>query len=493
MKCTSSFIILFFIANNLFAQLWWASINGETEFCPGDDRTGIIYNLDDNFTTTITFNISCTRCEMRILNSTNPWLTSITGAGPPNFTQIEVNWDSGNFDDAKLRYEIYGHWTIFRDKLGVDEHDIKLVDSSVNPSISSSVSSISCGSASPITFSANWKNANSYSWDIEGGAISGCSTCSTITVIPSRSSPRVKAKVKGYNAACGVYSPEVEKIVSKTIPAVSAISGPDEICNGAPSVLNHSVYPHITGASYNWEYQSTGYDAIPGTGPSNVTIKGLSAGSKQIKLLITACDVPIVKTKYVTSSSSAPSVDLTEDPEEACAGDCIDMQMEAYIGYAAGYQYRYNYGFWQTVGSNGSFDLCTSSGDVGWNDLELKGMGVCGNYGNVTNVQILLNNCFYFMMMDISAEDSLAMTAMAAETEDVILYPNPATTYMNVSLPGEITSSEIAIINDKYEIITSFKSSRKLFAVDATKLVPGYYYFMVANEDQKTSKRFLVQ
>ena len=193
----------------------------------------------------------------------------------------------------------------------------------------------------------------------------------------------------------------------------------------------------------------------------------------------------------MNSSSSAPDVDLAEDPEEACAGDCLDYQMEAYIGYAVGYQYRYNYGFWEDAYSDGSFELCTSSGDTGWNTLELRGEGICGNYGDITEWQILLDNCFYMMAM--SVEDSLTMSSLSAETEDVILYPNPATTTMNVSLPDDITDSEIAIVNDKNEIITRFKNRRKMFALDAGKLIPGYYYFIAVNKDKKISKRFLVK
>ncbi len=433
---------------------------------------------------------------MRVTETGN-WVSEIALPYRPPFSNFQVKWDEGNYDDAWIEYIVIGK-VLSIGYIRSDRENVNLVENvgttipNVNPTISSSVSSIACGSTSPITFTANWENATSFRWTVpaQSGTISGCTTCSTIMVIPSATSPSVTASVEGYNSTCNVYSPQVSKSVTKTIPSISSISGPDEICYGAPSVEDHSV-THIFGADYRWFSSPLHKIDVAIQGYSNATIEGITSGAFDLVVNVTACGVTIQKSKYVTSTSNAPDVDLYEDPEEACAGDCIEYQMESITGYPVGYQYRYNYGFWEDAYSDGSFELCTSSGDDGWNTLELRGEGICGNYGDITEWQILLDNCFYMMAM--SAEDSLTMSSMYAEAEDVILYPNPATTTMNVSVPDESIDSEIAIVNDKNEVITRFKNRRKLFALDAGKLNPGYYYFTVVNKNKKSTKRFLVK
>lgn len=96
-------------------------------------------------------------------------------------------------------------------------------------------------------------------------------------------------------------------------------------------------------------------------------------------------------------------------------------------------------------------------------------------------------------MMAMSSEDSLTISALSAESDDVVVYPNPATTTMSVSLPDEMANTEIAIVNDKSKVIARFRNNRKIFAINTEKLLRGNYYLIVANNEKKISKRFLVK
>ncbi|NJN28074.1 MAG: hypothetical protein HC819_19930 [Cyclobacteriaceae bacterium] len=219
MKKLQLLLVLVLMTQTVFAQIAWVEVHGDTQFCPGETREST-YSINDNFNMITYWKIDCNRCVMRV-DSSDPWVSSLTAVSRPSFGDFQVKWDEGNFDDAWIRYRAKGNWTWFAaDKTDIEY--VKLVENdegsswppnpNVDPIISSSLSSISCGSTSSITFTANWKNANSYSWTPINGTITGSTTGSTITMIPNPgTSSFVEAKVRGYNNACGVYSTEVEK------------------------------------------------------------------------------------------------------------------------------------------------------------------------------------------------------------------------------------------------------------------------------------------
>jgi hypothetical protein len=500
-KLTLSFSLLVLIALQVQAQVVWVGINGQTQFCPGDNRE-VTYTLTKNFPVS-EWIVTCNRCEIKDPVSGN-WITQFDGVqfySPPS--SIMIRWNKGNFDDTEIEFYGKGLYVFWYTR--TDKKYVKLVENdygtswpknpNVDPTITSSVSTMACGSTSAITFTANWKNATSYSWSVSGGAISGSSTGAIITVIPSNGSTNVTATVRGYNSACNVYSPYPGKsrTVSRAAPVVNAITGPSYVCYNAASIENHYVN-NIPGATYTWYSDPAGkIQVVSGAGTSNVVIKGTESGSFDLKVDVKACGQTVPKSKAVTSSNSAPAPPVIyQYPYQHCAGSCASYSLMLPTGYASEKQFRYNYGSWDVANSSGSIYVCTNSWDAGYRPIELRSKGICGNYGSTNTQTVEIDNCGGYYMMATSEEDSLTISQMSKK-EDVVLFPNPATTSMTIKLPEDMTETEVAIISDKSEVLVNFKNSKSIFTINTSRLGTGVYYLAVADKNKKTTKRFLVE
>jgi hypothetical protein len=493
------FIVSFLLLNInfTFAQLIWVEVHGDRQFCPGESRLSTYY-INDNFSSINIANLSCERCEFQVPGS-SVWVTEDVHFGRPPYSQVLVKWDEGNYDDAEIEYIVEGTkygLTRFRS----DTEYPSLVENShgpppsylpnVSPTISSNKSYLSCGSTSSFTFTANWVNADSYSWSVSGGEISGSSTGPTITVIPNNGTTNVTANARGYNMACNVYSNWTTRTVERAAPVVSAIEGPNYVCYGAPSIESHYVN-NISGVSYTWS--GSGLIFPNGNTSRQVTVQGTSTGNKTLRVTVTGCGPnPVIKEKTVYVASGTPMYPvITQPPYQHCAGSCENYQLWLPTGYASEMQYRYNYGSWYTASSSGIASICTNSYDYGSKPVELRSIGICGNYSSTNTQTIQVTSCGYYMMAT-SAEDSLAISELSVEN-DVALYPNPASTTMTISLPEDTGETQLTIINDRNEVIATFKNKKKLFTLNTSRLGSGYYYLSIVGKNKKTTKRFLVE
>jgi len=489
-KPTLIIILLVFVTLYTQAAVFEVYINGQTQFCPGNPRE-VQYQLTESWNDAGTWIIVGNHCD--VLNPvSNVWETngfqgSIDGP-PPDY--ISVRWHEGNFDDAWIEYRVHVGLLGWKK----DNDPVKLVENvwgkpNALLTISSSVSSLPCGSTTPITFTANWKNATSYSWTVING--SGSSTGSTITVIPNSGTSYVKAKVRGYNSACNVSSLEEEKSVDINPPVVNEITGPNYVCYGAPSALNHYVN-NIPGAQYDWQYNTSGnYTAPTGRYTSSATIKGEISGSFIISLSVTACGAQIIKTKTVNSTNNTPTPPyISQYPGTHCAGSCATYYTQIPNGFVIENQFRYNYGNWDVANSYGAMYICTQSYDAGYKPVELRSKGICGTYGSISTQSINISNCGY--MMATSVEDSLTLAEMNSEN-DLVMYPNPSTTTMTISLPDDMQETQVTILGDQGEVIATFDNTKAMFTINTGKLQRGKYFLSVADKSKKLTKRFVVE
>lgn len=486
-------------ATHAFAQLIWVEVHGDTQFCPGESRLSTYY-INDNFNSINIANLSCKRCEFQVPGS-SVWVTEDVHFGRPPYSQVLVRWDEGNYDDAEIHYIVEGTKYGLK-RFRSDTEYPSLVENShgtppsylpnVSPTLNSNQSSLPCGSTASFTFTANWVNAdsNNWSWSVSGGTISGSSTGPTITVIPNNGTTNVTANARGYNTACNVYSLWATETVERAAPVVSAISGPDYVCYGAPSVVSHYVN-NIPGVTYEWS--GDGLTFPNGNDSKQVIVQGTSTGNKTLRVTVRGCGAtPVIKEKAVYVASGTPMYPVIyQSPYQHCAGSCQNYSLMVPTGYASEMQYRYNYGSWYTANSSGIAYICTSSYDFGYKPVELRSIGICGNYSSTNTQSIQITSCGYYMMTT-SPEDSLAISELGIEN-DVVLYPNPASTAMTISLPEDTGDTQVTIISDKNEVIASFENKNKLFTLNTSKLAPGYYYLNVVAKDKKTTKRFLVE
>jgi hypothetical protein len=442
-------------------------------------------------------NIKCERCEFQVPGSSS-WVTEYAYPGRPSFSELLVRWDEGNYDDAYIRYLVIGRKFGF-EYIREDIESPSLVENShgappsylpnVSPFLYSNMSYLPCGSTSSFTFTVNWVNADSYNWSVSGGAISGSSTGSTITVIPNNGTTNVTANARGYNTACNVYSLWATETVERAAPSVSSISGPSYVCYGAPSIENHYVN-YIPGVTYTWS--GSGLIFPNGNTSRQVTVQGTSTGNKTLTVSVAGCGTPVTKTKTVNVSSGTPMYPVIyQMPYQHCAGYCENYSLMVPTGYASEMQYRYNYGSWYTANSSGIAYICTNSYDGGYKPVELRSKGICGNYSSINTQSIQVTSCGYYMMTT-SGEDSLAVSELNVEN-DVVLYPNPASTAMTISLPEDTDEAQITIMSDKNEVITTFKNDKKLFTLNTSRFRPGYYYLSIVDKNKKIMKRFLVE
>ncbi len=189
-KYTLPLLLLLFVAFHLEAAVVSVSINGKTQFCPGENRESSYTIAINNFTSVSEFVISCNRCMMKDPYD-NTWKSSVTASMRPNFSSILVKWDNGNFADASINFWVRGSWTWIQ-AIRSDQKSVKLVDNNRyatnGENTLSGAGTINCGSTTPLTYTANWINASSYVWSASGGTYpSTTSKDLTFTPYPDQS------------------------------------------------------------------------------------------------------------------------------------------------------------------------------------------------------------------------------------------------------------------------------------------------------------------
>jgi hypothetical protein len=200
---------------------------------------------------------------------------------------------------------------------------------------------------------------------------------------------------------------------------------------------------------------------------------------------------PIVRTKTVTATNSTPTPPyISQYPGTHCAGSCATYYTQLPTGFAVERQFRYNYGYWDVANSNGSMYICTQSYDAGYKPVELRSKGICGNYSSISTQSINISNCGY--MMATNTEDSLTISEMSVEN-DMALYPNPSTTTMTISLPDDMQETQVTVLSDQGEVVTTFSNTKLMFTFNTGKLGRGNYFLSVADKKKKLTKRFSVE
>ena len=79
------------------------------------------------------------------------------------------------------------------------------------------------------------------------------------------------------------------------------------------------------------------------------------------------------------------------------------------------------------------------------------------------------------------------------EEEGVLLYPNPATSELNLVFATTPEHASITLVSASGQIVHSQNISSSRFVIDVEKLIPGIYLAMVNARDKVSTKRVIIQ
>lgn len=157
------------------------------------------------------------------------------------------------------------------------------------------------------TFATSAYNASRYRWNIQGGSIIGCDTCSSIQVQANPGVCTITGTVSAENA-CGRRSDEVS--FSKTISrpsSISNINGPTYVgAYGDFKLYSVSLHPDAT--SYNW-YFAPGSQFLGYSNSNSISVACNTNSTTATTLYVVAqnsCGQSSVKGKTITGGINPP-------------------------------------------------------------------------------------------------------------------------------------------------------------------------------------------
>jgi hypothetical protein len=479
----STIFVMFILTNS--AQAWHVNIYGNTSLCAGTDFIEF-YTISHNVQWVSTTSITVTGGNIIGINGTPITATTTYGVSRTVPGSMEIQWTQGA-SVKRVLVEVVSSWASI--KTTKDLYCYEIYNDPI-VTLNSSVPSLTCGSTNPITFTAYWSIANSYSWSVSGGSKgSDCNAgSSTCTVTPYSTTTALNVQVTGINNACG-FTRNVYKNLYLAPPSVTEIQGPSEVCLGSTGIVPHSVN-YISGVDYKWFINN---NLISGATNRTIYVNSNISGQIVLKVKVTdQCGNFSEKQKTVYATNDPPEyVYLSEFPYQHCAGSCEMYSLDA-DGSAVEFEWRspdLGETYWQNLGQYKDFTICSyDSYDYGSQEIELRAKNICGNYGYTESDYIYLDYCYYYGMDATSYEGSLDESNGA----EINSYPNPADQDLTIDLDESQNGSEVILIDESRNIRVKAYGKKDKVQMDVSLLPAGTYYLVVTNKKGKSVKRIIV-
>jgi PKD repeat protein len=303
-----------------------------------------------------------------------------------------------------------------------------------------------------IYFDGTITGSGTISWTFPGGVpnVSSQEDDTVFFTVPGV----FNVKMKSVNG-CG--SDSVSKVLTvRAYPTTVITPGDTTLCDGIPITLSTSG-----GLSYNWSSGATTSSII--VTPTVTTQYWSVASNGNCK----------GDTGYVTvTHNPIPTVIANATPDTICLGDQVYFSMTG----SNATTYDWDFG-----------DLTTSTVPNGTHTYSTAGVftatlrGVYGVCEKTNTVQVVVNNC--------SGLDESALT------KSVIVYPNPANHYLNISFLDEsMENVHIDIISSTGQLVFSKEiiNRKNLEGIDLNNFSEGVYLLRFSSNKKTFTKKLVI-
>lgn len=303
-------------------------------------------------------------------------------------------------------------------------------------------------------------NGYAFQWMKDGQLFSNVSSTSQ-TVNQSGSYYCIRAN------NCGVDTSNTITISVKPLPsaAISALTS-TTFCSGDSVKLSG---PNLPNRSYQWyKYNS----AISGANAPTYTAKQLGKYKLSVTNTVTGCS----KTGNAITVSTLPlppASIVANGPTTFCLGGQVGLQANTALGLT--YNWKRN-GVSIAGGNNSLFTANTS-----------------GNYKTVVTDAVGCSRTSNIITVTVPCRTGLADLASSFE-----IYPNPATTKINLFLDSELNQDSFGnvLISDidgrlLIEKTNCILTRENQYEIDITTLAPGIYFLSILDSNKQLTKRFI--
>ncbi len=319
--------------------------------------------------------------------------------------------------------------------------------------------------------------ATSYSWTVPSDAtiISGQNT-NIITVQWGAESGNISV-IAGNS--CGNSNPSVVSVaVSMTPDMPGTISGPSMACQGITFNFAVDEVPGATG--YTWSVPAdVTINSGQGTHQLNVTW-GSTAGDVSVTAW-NFCGMSPEKSVSVSVGTLPEPAGTVSGPDSVCQNHGNYIFSIPEISNATGYLWSLPPGAEITAGDNTREITVYFSPQSQSGMLSVSGVNDCGQ-GDSSEKNVIVNPCAGM------AENNLL--------SDVLIYPNPASDKLNVSVSGKEKQLLIQITDARGNIIfrelIQTGSGNLIYTVDIRNYADGLYFVRLSNGQRSFVQKVLV-
>ena len=367
-----------------------------------------------------------------------------------------------------------GCGTLIPAKLPVD---IQYTTPVTPPSISGA--SAICPNESSIYSIALVKRASSYDWTVPTGATITSGTNSNIINVSYANGFTGGNITVGARNVCGLSTPVRSRTVTlNVLPAPTAITGPvDGLCN-APNA-NYLVNAVNGASSYNWTSPTN--SSINGGANSNnisVNFNGSFATGNITVAAVNNCGVGATRSLAVKAAPAIPGT--ITGPTTACAGSNQSYSISTVQGAS-------NY-VWTVPGG-----AIINSGQ-GSKNLNINHSTVASANGIIT---VKSSNACGTSTAKVLSVVTTACPRLGDASVQLQVYPNPASTFINVSFNMELAQQVTISLRDAagrivYNEIIDAAAGFNNQQIELSNLAKGVYFVQIQTDSTSENTRFIV-
>lgn len=306
-------------------------------------------------------------------------------------------------------------------------------------------------------------------WTFQGGT-PNTSTLQTPPAIKYSGSGKKKVTLKvtspaGTNTLVKNSYVEVNALPVATITP----AGSTTVCSPATVTLNATT---STGVTYQWIKGTN--DIAGATGSSYVAATG---GNYKVRVTRTSSGCQRTSAVVAVSVSVVTATVTANGPLTFCAGQSVTLTANA----GTGLTYQWMKGANNIAGATGISYVATTGGKY---KVKVTNANGCTKISGVKNVVV---NC---------REGGVA--SVAADENEVAIYPNPVTSVANLDVELAQTSTvNITLIDVTGKLVANvasgtFEEGTQTFTYDATALTRGIYFAVINIGDKKITKKLVV-
>jgi|GEM_PF-1600706 uncharacterized protein (TIGR02145 family) len=324
-----------------------------------------------------------------------------------------------------------------------------------------------CQGSEPTTYSTTSANALTYEWSIspaEAGQITGTGTTATVTWSQSFTGT-ANIKVHGINEPCDwAWSDELTVVVNP-LPPTPTINGSQSVCLNQNNA-EYWVTP-VSGISYTW-LLNTNYGVIAsGQYSDRIVVQwGAFSGNTSISLLQTYASTGCTRadTKSIlVENNMAPTQPEIYKKGRINVLVCLSNEANAYQWYKDG----------ETL-AGATRQFYVARNNAGNYQVEITSNNGCHNRSGIKEV-----------------------TAMAASSSELAVYPNPAVEMVNIDLETELLGNvTIRIIDSFGKVERTYSAAKSEFflvePINIQGLNKGVYLVSVEVNGVKVDSQKLV-